>query len=529
MTSGDGPFDEPSRPAFPALRPAAGGVVTSSEPSVLREMASLRKRLFAPAWWCEGILVKHGGKDPLTQAMAARAPQRLVVSSPPCAAKQFPLLFSVWNELVAQALAGRGSARLVRVPLDRFLRGTSIDIADSVRFLETYWSSPFQVRGARSLSASGTTRKGKAATLKPGTGSGAVNFVRYCTVETGESPALVMELALPLADFVGGRLERVLPAFLCEDAFASKGTNTRAADVSLVAPGVVSANPDVLRAFGSTVSLRKLVAYLYVEFAKAGVADVFDCQGWHGRALTPRELGGLHEGLLQRTTALYDHGVFGWENTAPRARIRDVAGGGGGVVHCWRLSQNARYAAELEQTFRDRIECVADSGAIVLARPPNGAVSTSTIPTRFDGVGASAEAARPYLSTVLSMPQRAGAVVAPVTVTAPAAPNVAATVTASAPVTRRVETSTSEMRRTPVVPRAFDAEPVTRAQPAAPLALGSDSGDDDHDLMLCVLEYYSSLPPRQQRLFQTQKARMTDAEFRAYVLPLLGKSRARQV
>ena len=133
MTQGSGPIDEPPRFEFPALR-AASGV---PEGVSVREMASLRKRLFAPAWWCEGILVKYGAKDPLTQSFAQRQPERLVVLSPVCAPKNFPLLFQIWNELVTQALSGKGASRLVRVPLDRFLRGTSIDIADSVRFLET--------------------------------------------------------------------------------------------------------------------------------------------------------------------------------------------------------------------------------------------------------------------------------------------------------------------------------------------------------------------------------------------------------
>jgi hypothetical protein len=477
---------------LPRLRSQLPAVSAESLPASL-ESSALRKRILAPAWWCEGLLVKHSAKDALTQHLAACVPGRVAIVGPALQPKHVHLLWSVWHDLVAisaQGVPGSGVSQgtpagspgplgsvgsvqghLVRIPLGKHLRGTAVALAESMRFLVQYWASPFQVFAPKSTG--GASRKGKG----PASRTSSVNFVRFCTVEATESPELILELALPLVDFVAGRLESVLPSFLCEEAFASKGHALAAGRPSLVPSGVVSANPDVLRAFGTGASFRKLVAYLYVEYAKLHANDVFEANGWQGRGVSAGDLEGLHEGMLQRTKALYDHGVFGWENAAPRGRVRDLRKQGS-VVHCWRLSSQARQATELESILQTRL---------FEARPLRDAAAE-----------------------IVSFRRGAAAGHAPVF---PAAPEPA------------VLPATRVVREAPPEP----AVPVTRVAPPAgpaperqgPLGLPFGISDADDRLFLCVLEYYSSLTQGQQRMFQTQRARMSDDEFRAYVLPLL--------
>jgi hypothetical protein len=561
--------DSPRETLFEASNPLEFPPLTSSPPVTMatsgefvahHELAALRKRLFAPAWWCEGLLVKHGGKDALAQQLASSVPGRLVVVGPAVAPKQLALLWAIWNDLVAVCTAGKGERALVRLPLGKHLRGTAAAISETVRFLETYWSNPFQVVVPRTAGGSGPSlRKSRqGATAK----SVSVNFVRYCAVEfaavpsgagptasTGvgancDSPELVIELTLPLIDFLAGRFEAVLPGFFCDEAFAAKGRNLAHGDPGLVARGVVSANPDVLRAFGSGASFRKVIAYIFVEFAKRHAEEVFDAAGWQGKGLRGRELEGLHEGLLQRTKALYDHGVFGWDNAAPQGRVRELRGNGT-VVHCWRLSVQARQAAQAEALMREhfvprRLEGARAAGAprlaVSMTEARRAVRSSAMSSSRSGGLGDlvalhrgerdAGEVAAAIAKACKGDSQPAESVENPLSA-AHRAPPLVLPVLPVLPVSELsapFSTPIADVAFVSVVPEPSPTPWPPSEPPLAvsgPLGLPLGTTTEDEQLLMCVLEYYSSLSARQQRLFQTQRARMSDDEFRAYVLPLL--------
>lgn len=439
-----------------------------------------RRRLFVPSWWLVGYVVPH---CPEILNVCGENGSFEILKGTEIPPKHFPLLCGVWMEILTVALsAEHGQDRHVEVPLQRWLRGTVSDLTAQAAFLEGYWGSPFQVlrysRGKMSRSRSRSR--------------GTVNLVCRCYVEmrSDNAPWLVMDLVDSLS-----QLCRQLP--------------------HLGLSPLVSVSPDVLRSLGTGKTLRKLASYLVIELMKQAPQARLSQDGWVGGSLELMSSASFHTELLRRTQTLYDHGIFGWDNLPPRARIRELKSqfsggeaGGSPVVHCWKMSHHVQHACELEQILGKRLAGV-DCGAVLNAKPLS--VKTTVASVLPDAVLPEDV----VVKTTIPPPLSSAPPPLAVTPTEPRLHLVSEQVN----IADRVSRCGGTLITTPRITVRKSADPIPPVQqpkqPKAPVM------DPSLEFAIQLSAFYESLTESQKVLFERKRSRLSPEQFRQYMLPEL--------
>jgi len=415
---------------------------------------AVQKRIVVPGWWACGLVPEMCAKGAIS--LLNTEIENVLVCGAEIAPRLFHLVASVWNELFRIKISGHGSAREVEVDLERFLRGTSVEISEQIAFLESYFGSLARLHGVSSLA--NTTRKRtnreKSVLRAPRVRCG----VLRSRVVYGRCTQLSLSLVATLDDLLLGR------GFV-------EGINVHGVGVGFV----VSLNPDVLRAFGTGRSTKKIRSYMQVEVAKTLCDSLIsgDC-AWSGSFVSTNALFTHHKDLLSRTKALYDHGVFGWEETPPRERISAIRDrlqlngeGSGAVLHLLRLSSQCVAAQHLEKKWIWNSTLVEP---VVKAAP---VVDSMTVePIVVEAV-----------------------VVEPVVTPEPVA----------------------------VAPR----ETVVESSAKAVKSCGAEIPiiDAETDFLVKMMKFYESLSSDEQRALLREKSRMTPGRFRNYMASRLGLPR----
>jgi hypothetical protein len=480
---------------------------------------ALRKRIFVPTWWCEGHLFRQGQKERHLQGYLERKAKGFIILPAALPAKRVGLIFALWNELVGLSLQSRSESDSIRLPLEKFLKGTAAEVTATLKFLSEYWAQPFEVlmptvRGAELSKAASRKSKSTPKSLKL-----SVHVITSCSLEQSAKPALHFELALPLRDLVMGRLESLLPRSLAEDFYGSKGNWAEplgAQGLPLIPQGCVSVNPDILRAFSTGVSQKKLLAYLFVELTKNPRTEVGlePVGAWRAVGFQPRELKGYHEAMLGRTKSLYDHGIFGWECAPPQVRVRDLLQSDAVLVHGWRLSSQSHQAQQLEEALNGM--GLEGERSLEAAPPPMSAPKPLSLPTAPSVVSAKASKTRKAPTKIpTKIPSEIPAV------------------------SFQVNSFSGDMAfpqfKSPSDPLTPAPVPPVESPAAKPFPTKAGSLSDASvpftaqeigcvQLWECVRAYFLGLNARQQRLFITQKSRMSHEEFRAYLKPLFSQN-----
>jgi hypothetical protein len=414
---------------------------------------AVQKRIVVPGWWACGLVPEicaNGARSLLNIEI-----ENVFICGAEIAPRLFHLVASVWNELFRIKVAGQGLAREVDIDLERFLRGTSVEISEQIVFLESYFGSLARLHPVSMVvnSARRRTHREKSVTRSPRVSCG----VLRSRVVHGRCTQLSLSLVATLDDFLLGR------GFV-------EGTNLHGIGIGYV----VSLNPDVLRAFGTGRSTKKIRSYLQVEVAKTlcdrSIAE--DC-AWSGSFVSATALFSHHKDLLSRTKALYDHGVFGWEEAPPRERISAIrarlqlnGGGSGAVLHLLRLSSQCVAAQHLEKKWMWNA---------ALVEP---AINAAPV------------------------------VVEPVVVAKP--------IVMEAVVVETVMTEADVV----VAPREVTKEPSAQAVKSCGAEI--PMMDAETDFLVKMMKFYESLSSDEQRALLREKSRMTPGRFRNYMASRLG-------
>ena len=517
---------------------------------------ALKKRIFAPLWWLDGYLLKSSSRDAFGVELLRQRENTLAVVGPELSPKHMPLMFAIWNEFVAAAAAGPGAEPQVRIGLDRILRGTGSEIAELISVIETYWSRPFSL-----FQIQPSVRQIKKQKSYQMVSAGCINFVRHARVESAAHTELVLDLMIDLSDLCLGNMEALIPrAYLQNMHSVQTHTNVHR---SALRQGFVSVNPDVLRAFGTGASAKKLSSYLFIEQVKLDESFLLGGSGWCGRVVTSKELPSFHRDLLSRTKALYDHGIFGWENGAPPMRIsqlsqqqaRDNAVGvsRGSVVHCWKLSSPALDAADMESAVLQKIALQsAERPSLAALKFKNNALPQGLHVPLAQAVPLVQTAAprqpQAQSQSIVQVPlvQRFPAHTAPVH---PAPHPLSAETSllksrevlhqsdvASSPSVERMAPGLKKVRPPLPEPQTlFDSgegqshrKPPGISWPAASSSTLASTGELlEHEFLVRVAEFYESLTPIQRLAFERQRSSMSVDQFRTYVAPILLRARRR--
>lgn len=500
---------------------------------------SLRKRLICPRWWLTGVIGQWMSKD--LELMTERlgiGEGDLIFSGPSLTAKNFPLVVSLWTELLAQVSNDADSAGYtVEVNLRRVLRGTASEIDEQREFLTQYLSAALKIQKVKWVQPRACRTRTRMSPSKAASLSaepvGLMQIFENVLLSETDRQKLLITFAKNPRKLFSMDLTDLLPAQLhglCHVAGARQSL-----------PGLVTLQPDVLRAMSRSVSPKKLIPYLSLELTKSaltsdgtatsdGVAEGV----WRGRSVVSRELPRLHKEELTQARALYDHGLLSWENEAPRQRIRNIkketvgeGGSSSAIVHCWRLSQHVIDALSFEQAVTRHLS----QDEVISARGLTGAASTLQLECdapfskpvggerpSIDSVGATLERFVPETSRPPDDKPRK------MTSSAVTTPK-SASVTAS--LTRAQGTSlgtTSQKTIEVSLPEASKRQGQSNKRVVAfssQKELQSKETWSDDEFLMCVAEFYESLTPMQQQAFEREMRRMSPEQFKVYVTPAL--------
>jgi hypothetical protein len=453
------------------VRPVAVSERSSALFCIDRNHYVIRRRCVLPAWWiCGSLTANLSAELTLVPAFADDCQVLLGQDVPP---KFFFLVCSLWNEMLKLVSSGRGHEAHVEIALEKILKGTSVEISEQLSFLESYWASPIFL----ATPALGKTTGGRSRQRRPARAKAAVNWVRHSRIVYGDNLTLRIDFASSLEDFCLGRLP--------QDGVAS---------TPVVGAGeVVSVNPDVLLAFGGGRSLKKLASYLLVEFLKRQPTMASLCdEGWFGGMLECQSLWGFHKELLGRTKALYDHGVFGWANSAPRVRVAELrrqrssgAVTGSGLVHLFRVSEQTICAARVETELVRRLGGADEKskvGGLTLVEPALPKASVQEVRE---------------LRTIRTA-VRMQSLSKPLVVV---------------PVQAELEVVAEP---TPLVNTSEGSSPVSEPSPEPAIA-----SESEHEFIVRVADYYASLSEEMRRLFEIERSQMLPEEFKIFISTMM--------
>jgi hypothetical protein len=324
---------------------------------------ALRKRLVCPRWWLIGVMSQWLAKDSdfLVGQLGLREGD-FILSGSPLSAKTFPLIVSLWTELLAQLSSESNQGTTVELNLGRILKGTVHEVHEQLEFLTSYLSSALRIQKMKMIQPRSSNRRQKSqqsasAVLAPDS-VGLVQIVENVVLTDSVNQKLVVTFTRDPRKLFSLEVEEMIPFALLSHERDGQG-------LSACGSATVTLQPDVLQAMSRSLSPKKLIPYLSLELLKSNkivpgdTVNNLEESVWRGRALGSKELTQMHKDQLAQARSFYDHGLLSWENEAPRQRVRalvgktSVSGSASGIVHCWRLSQHAVDAIQFEQALVD--------------------------------------------------------------------------------------------------------------------------------------------------------------------------------
>ena len=514
---------------------------------------ALRKRLVCPRWWLIGVMSQWLAKDSdfLVGQLGLREGD-FILSGSPLSAKTFPLIVSLWTELLAQLSSDGNQGTTVELNLGRILKGTVHEVHEQLEFLTSYLSSALRIQKMKMIQPRSSNRRQKSqqstsAVLAPDS-VGLVQIVENVVLTDAVNQKLVVTFTRDPRKLFSLEVEEMIPFSLLSHERDGQG-------LSACGSATVTLQPDVLQAMSRSLSPKKLIPYLSLELLKSNKivpgdkVNNLEESVWRGRALGSKELTQMHKDQLVQARSFYDHGLLSWENEAPRQRVRALVGKASvssstsGIVHCWRLSQHAVDAIQFEQalsSFLRSREALNKPSLDCSSPQPRESLPVGETSHQRE-IHPVVEAPQPRVSLpVMEAPHQKEilpAVEAPfkmsrIEVSEKSSQKVLAShldgvrhnpLSSRVASERQVPAGTSRRSHGVVV---IDA-PITRSAPQKSVAntaprepKNKDVWTDDEFLM-CVADFYESLTPLQQQAFERERRRMSPEQFRAYVTPAL--------
>lgn len=514
---------------------------------------ALRKRLVCPRWWLIGVMSQWLAKDSdfLVGQLGLREGD-FILSGSPLSAKTFPLIVSLWTELLAQLSSESNQGTTVELNLGRILKGTVHEVHEQLEFLTSYLSSALRIQKMKMIQPRSSNRRQKSqqsasAVLAPDS-VGLVQIVENVVLTDAVNQKLVVTFTRDPRKLFSLEIEEMIPFSLLSHERDGQG-------LSACGSATVTLQPDVLQAMSRSLSPKKLIPYLSLELLKSNKivpgdkVNNLEESVWRGRALGSKELTQMHKDQLVQARSFYDHGLLSWENEAPRQRVRALVGKASvssstsGIVHCWRLSQHAVDAIQFEQALSSflRSREALNKPALDCSSPqPRESLPVGETSHQRE-IHPVVEAPQPRVSLpVMEAPHQkeilpvaeAPFKMSRIEVSEKSSQKVLAShldgvrhnpLSSRVASERQVPAGTSRRSHGTVV---IDA-PITRSAPQKSVAntaprepKNKDVWTDDEFLM-CVADFYESLTPLQQQAFERERRRMSPEQFRAYVTPAL--------
>lgn len=418
------------------------------------QLYALKRRLFVPSWWLLGTLLSHGSREAWFDHLAYKHVGRTIAAPMNVTSKNILVLLSIWHEIITQVLSNRtDEENQIRFEISSFLLGTKKDNQEICSQIESIWSCPLRLFEVKPS----PTRQNSALLSQFGN----MSFSKQAHV-THDVDGIWLTL-----DLTQSCRQTCQPIEL-----------SRYQDLQ---HNLISLNPTVIRSMGAKASMKKVLHYLFLEYSKH-LHDNKD--QWNSFAVKSHGVSAFHKDMLSHCSSLYDHGILGWNNSAPAAKISHIKSQysndnlSSPVVFSWPISQQAEQAYQLESSLSSKLMSLDQQ-------------------THFHE--------KPFVEKKTLFPEP---------------PPDELRRLREKTLKEKMPPSDSKKRRT------FDMQTLFDDSSVRGKAISKADVITDTEFMILVSEFYESLKPMQKKAFENERRGMTQDQFRSYMMPILQKKRS---
>ena len=299
---------------------------------------ALKKRLLAPAWWVEGILLSLGAKEAWFHSLISKRLGKMITAPAKINAKNLVLLFGIWHEALSRIFSLKNDNLTIRFQINKYISGTQKDVIEACKQLEEIWVTPYNLYEVK------PAKKNKQLSLSK---SGSYSLIQHAQIENDvDGIWLSMTLSQPIQSY-----------------YMMNKANLNHLSVKA---SFISINPVVIQSMGSKASIKKILNYLFLEFSKQEGIE-YNINNWSSIPIDTKNICSFHKEILLNVPALYDHGVLGWNIAAPNIKVSDLKNKllekahdslenqKSSIVYCWQMSEQAKEASELEQAISEKL------------------------------------------------------------------------------------------------------------------------------------------------------------------------------
>lgn len=452
---------------------------------------ALKKRLLAPAWWVEGILLSLGSKEVWFDSLIAKRVGKVISTSSQINAKNITLMFAIWHELLSKDFSLKNEEIILRFQINKYLVGTQKEILDICLQLEEMWASPLNLFEVKSSKKSCKYSLSKV---------GSRNFVQHVKIEN---------------DIDGIWFSLNLSHSLQTICNAQKDHQ----ETSLLKSSFISINPIVIQSMGRKASIKKILNYLFLEFSKQE-QSLLQANNWGTIPIESKNINSFHKDILLNVPALYDHGVLGWNIGAPNIKISELKNkfnnniennsSKNSIIYCWQLSNQGKEASELEQAISEKLVPI-------------------TIPTFSSNM---------YSQNLLNKTNYDGTLFPEPPPDQLKKARIEKALKAEKKVEKKIEITRNEIssKRTlkvNMVQTLFDSSDngvnkvnsINKKEIIKKKIVSVKNVLSDNDFLILVSEFYESLKPLQKKAFERERLGMTSEQFRVYMTPILNRKK----
>ncbi|BBH52210.1 hypothetical protein [Fluviispira sanaruensis] len=462
---------------------------------------ALKKRLLAPMWWVEGILLSLGSKEAWFDSMVSKRAGKIIAAPTNVNAKNIIQMFAIWHEALSRIFTMQNEESNLRFQINKYLVGTQKDVFEACKQLEMIWSTPLKLFEVK------ISKKSKSLALSK---AGSLGFIRHAQIENDvDGIWLTLSLSQNFRDFYAPQEISV--------------------DNSYSRPSFVSINPVVIQSMGRKASVKKILNYLFLEYSKQNQID--HQLNWNSIHIESKNISAFHKEILLSVPALYDHGVLGWSIAAPNIKLSELKQkmsenaeqtncNLGAIVYCWQLSDQAKEAQDLEYALGEKLMALAPQTIAIK--------SNHMIPKKRVILGKISENSTLFPEPPADQLKKARIEKALKTAKV-------ARVLKTTKIEKEIPEKEKILVKYPVKKLApqtlFDNNSVNVIEKKEPKVLIKKKVTlpkvtlSDNDFIILVSEFYESLKPLQKKAFERERAGMTPEQFRAYMTPILQRKK----
>ncbi|APJ02992.1 hypothetical protein [Silvanigrella aquatica] len=471
---------------------------------------ALKKRLLAPSWWVEGVLLSLGAKEAWFDSLISKRTGRLIAAPSSVNAKNISLMFAIWHEALSQIFSSKNDEMVLRFQINKYLIGTQKDVLDSCKQLESIWATPLNLYEIK------PAKKSRSLSLSR---SGSLGLIRHAQIEN-DVDGIWFSLSL----------SQSLKSFYSQQ----QKTDSNSAGLN---SSFISINPVVIQSMGRKASIKKILNYLFLEYAKQENSHN-QINNWNSIPIDSKNITSFHKDILVNVPSLYDHGVLGWNISAPNVKLSELKNkilvhseegteaSHGAIVYCWQLSDQAKEAFELEQAISEKLMSQlpqtyynqSNHFSLPLVKVTKKVPSEKTLfpePPPDELKKARNEKKLKILKSekIVKEPKK---------------------------VNKRIIIDKEELIEKKVTKRAvsqtlFDSIDNNVVQEIKMIPVKKEIIKkkvvsvkevlSDNDFIILVSEFYESLKPLQKKAFERERAGMTPEQFRVYMTPILKRKK----